>query len=255
MGTNEETRAALRQKARGGRSVGIVDRAKRMARPVVSAVATRISPVRWKKFNELRYWKQRKRVEGVFSNDYYKHFYTAHFGLEDSYYSGKVILDIGCGPRGSLEWASMAARRIGLDPLAEEYLRLGADKHRMEYMCSPAENMPIGDGECDAVFSFNSLDHVDDVDRTLKEIKRITRPGGIFLLIADVNYAPTDWEPHELTPKRVVEFLRPEFVCEELDVYGASARGAYEAILAGKRLPNPQDTREPGGMSARFVRA
>ena len=60
-----------------------------------------VPPVRWKEFNELNYWKQRKKAEGILSNSHYKHFYTTHFGLEDSYYNNKIILDIGCGPRGS----------------------------------------------------------------------------------------------------------------------------------------------------------
>ena len=124
-----------------------------------------------------------KKEEGVLPRDHYRYFYVAHFGLDDAYYRDKVILDIGCGPCGSLEWASMASRRIGLDPLAREYLQLGANLHKMEYIDSPAENIPMKDAECDAVFSFNSLDHVENVDLTVKEIKRVTRPRGIFLLL------------------------------------------------------------------------
>jgi ubiquinone/menaquinone biosynthesis C-methylase UbiE len=222
--------------------------------PFILSVARKLSPIRWKEFNELSYWKQRGKTEGILLNSHYKHFYTVHFGLEDSYYDKKIILDIGCGPRGSLEWASMASRRIGLDPLADEYLRLGANQHQMEYVCSPSEDIPMEDAECDAVFSFNSLDHVERVDQTLGEIKRITRPGGIFLLLVEVNHPPTDCEPHELTPKKIVECLKPEFLCESLQVYRPIAEGLYDSILAGEKLPNPETTKEIGYMSARFVR-
>jgi len=57
-----------------------------------------------------------------------------------------VALDIGCGPRGSLEWADMTKERYGLDPLANEYLKLGADKHKMKYVASGAEKIPFEDG-------------------------------------------------------------------------------------------------------------
>ncbi len=136
--------------------------------------------IKEKRFNELIYWSQRKKAETVLSNRHYKYFYTTHFGLDETYYKNKIILDVGCGPRGSLEWASMAMRRIGLDPLADEYLKLGADQHKMEYICSPSENIPVNNAECDAVFSFNSLDHVENVEKTLDEIKRITRPAEFF---------------------------------------------------------------------------
>jgi len=188
------------------------------------------------------------------SNDHYLHFYTSHFGMEASYYANKVILDIGCGPRGSLEWADMASRRIGLDPLAKEYLKLGAKHHQMQYMDAPSEHIPLQDGECDAVFSFNSLDHVEDIELTIKEIKRITRPGGIFLLLVEVNHPPTDTEPHELKPQTIVKSLSPEFECEILQVYKPVFYGMYQSILADNKIPNPENTREIGYLSAKFTR-
>jgi ubiquinone/menaquinone biosynthesis C-methylase UbiE len=227
---------------------------KRLVRDLTSRIVRRFSPVRWKESNEMRYWKGRKKAEGVLSNKHYEHFYTTHFGLDASYYKDMVILDIGCGPRGSLEWASMASRRIGLDPLAKEYLRLGANHHRMEYMDAPSEKIPLQDAECDAVFAFNSLDHVEDVDETLREIKRVTRPGGIFLLLVEVNHPPTACEPHELTPRTLVGSLKPEFDCESLHVYKPAVHGMYQSIHADEKLPQPEETREIGYLSAKFIR-
>lgn len=221
---------------------------------VVSITAASVAPVRWKEYNALRYWKKRKKAEGGLSNQHYKYFYTTQFVLDESYYKNKILLDIGCGPRGSLEWAYMAHRRIGLDPLANEYLRIGANQHKMEYIASSAENIPLKDAECDAVFSFNSLDHVFDVGETLKEIKRITRPGGLFLLLVEVNHPSTSTEPHTLTPEKIVTSLKPEFACETLQVYKPVAQGMYASILANEKIPNPEVTTEIGYMSARFVR-
>lgn len=225
---------------------------KSLWRHVIAGVAIKVAPVSWKEFNELAYWKQRKKAEGELSNDHYKYFYTAHFGLDDSDYQGKTILDIGCGPRGSLEWASMASRRIGLDPLAKEYIRLGAGRHKMEYISSSAENIPMKDAECDVVISFNSLDHVENVEHVLAEIKRVTRPGGLFLLLVEVNHPPTYCEPHKLEPGKLVEQLKPELLCEELQVYMPSSEGMYQSIFTGNRLDDPANTKEVGYMSARF---
>jgi ubiquinone/menaquinone biosynthesis C-methylase UbiE len=198
---------------------------------------------RSKEFAEVAYWNKIKRKEGKLSNQHYKYFYTTHFGLNAAYYHNKTILDIGCGPRGSLEWASMASRRFGLDPLAKEYLKLGADQHQMEYIDSPSENIPLKDAECDAVFSFNSLDHVDDVEQTLKEIKRITRPGGIFLLLVEVNHPPTACEPHQLTPRMLIESLKTEFICESVQAY--SPTDPLPDIYAHHSLNTHKHTREP----------
>ncbi len=232
----------------------MLDKIGNLAREFASLVFRKFSPIRWKESSELRYWKGRKQSEGVLSNEHYEYFYTTHFGLDAEFYNNKVLLDIGCGPRGSLEWASMAARRIGLDPLAKEYLQLGTSRHRMEYMDAPSEKIPMADATCDAVFSFNSLDHVEDVDQTLREIKRVTRPGGIFLLLVEVNHLPTACEPHTLTPKKVLDTLEPEFNCESLRVYQPVVPGMYDSIRANHPFPHPQETREIGYLSAKFTR-
>lgn len=221
---------------------------------IIQYVLRTIFPVRWKEFNELGYWEKRKKEEGELSNRHYEYFYTHYFGIDRSFYDGKVILDIGCGPRGSLEWASMAERRMGLDPLANEYGELGANKHQMEYIGAPSEQIPLKDSECDAVFSFNSLDHVLDVNQSIKEIKRVTRPGGIFLLLVEVNHPPTACEPHEITPKLLIDAFGPEFASESVQVSKPVSGGMYQSLRKGVKLPNPEETLELGFFSAKFTR-
>ncbi len=215
---------------------------------------SRLFPVRWKEYNELAYWKERKAEEGELSNDHYREFYTDHFGLDADFYAGKVIMDIGCGPRGSLTWATTAKRRIGLDPLAEEYLKLGADRHDMEYIASGSEHMPLEDGACDVIFSFNSLDHVENVEASLAEVKRCVKGGGMFLLLVEVNHQPTACEPHTLTPAGLVDALTPEFAVSEVQIYRETAAGMYQSIRQKNTIPNPMQYSGEGYFSAKFTR-
>jgi ubiquinone/menaquinone biosynthesis C-methylase UbiE len=97
------------------------------------------------------------------------------YGINREDYRGKRVLDIGCGPLGSLEWADMTAQRVGLDPLVPRYLKMGSSKHKMEYVASGSENIPFPDGYFDFVTSLNSLDHVDNLDLTIHEIKRVVK--------------------------------------------------------------------------------
>lgn len=226
-----------------------------LAKSIAGAIRARLSSTMRKEYYELRYWRNRREQEGVLSNAHYEPFYTRHFGFEPSFYTGKVILDIGCGPRGSLEWASNAARRIGVDPLAEEYLKLGASEHGMEYIAAPSESIPLPDGACDAVFSFNSLDHVEDFDKTVREIKRITKPGGVFLLLVEVNHPPTTCEPHLLTPGRLLSSFEPEFKCVNLRAYEPIGKtGIYNSIDENMIIPDPRSTTRIAYLSAHFVR-
>jgi SAM-dependent methyltransferase len=149
-----------------------------------------------KPMHELSFWQGvARRENGSLKNDHYEWFYTSYFSLTVEDYKDSRILDIGCGPRGSLEWAEVARERVGLDPLVNQYRKLGIDQHKMTYVNSGSENIPFADGYFDIVTSFNSLDHVDDLGKAISEIGRVTALGGLLLLISDVNHDPTPTEP------------------------------------------------------------
>ncbi len=178
---------------------------------------------------ELAYWRERLEVEGELGAGHYERAYTSSFGLDPSFYAGRAVLDVGCGPRGSLEWASEASRRVGLDPLAGRYRELGTDRHAMQYVEAQAETMPFEPESFDVVSSFNSLDHVDDLDAAAAEIVRVLRPGGTFLLITDLGHDATVLEPQEFSWEVTQAFAPPLLPVEErrLEKLGS---GVYESV-------------------------
>lgn len=200
----------------------------------------------------MDYWRKRRDSEGELSADHYVHFYTSHFDITTDEYEGKVIADIGCGPRGSLEWADMAKRRIGIDPLADQYATLRSTKHKMEYICAGSEEIPLETDCCDAVFSFNSLDHVDSVEKAVREIKRLTKPGGLFLLIIDVNHTPNACEPHRLSPQKLVDLLAPEFSLLTCENFVPTQTNCYQSILNGKTFEDKFQDSQEGFFTAKF---
>jgi len=105
------------------------------------------------------------------------------------------VLDVGCGPRGSLEWAHDAGRRVGADPLAARYAKLHSEPQGMEYVAARAESLPFPDASFDIVGCFNALDHVEDVDRVIVELVRVLAPGGDLLVVVDIGHDATELEP------------------------------------------------------------
>jgi ubiquinone/menaquinone biosynthesis C-methylase UbiE len=203
--------------------------------------------------HELEYWKGKKATEGQLANDHYSQFYTSHFGLSASDYAGKRILDIGCGPRGSLEWADMTAERVGLDPLADEYLKLGAKNHKMSYVAAPSEKIPFPDGHFDVVCSFNSLDHVDDLPTTINEIIRVLRPGGLFLLLTEVNHDPTDCEP-QVFSWDIVKLFTPKLQLLTERHFERKTQGMYQSILQDITYDHANPEKRYGILSAKFMK-
>jgi SAM-dependent methyltransferase len=144
-------------------------------------------------------------------NGHYRHFYTEFFGLSPEDYRDKSIIDIGCGPLGSLEWADGAHERIGLDALAHKYRSLGIERHQMRYVDAPAESIPFPARHFDFVTCFNALDHVDDLVGVLAEISRVLKKDGTFLLIVATNHKRTVTEPVSIAEPELKSLLEIGF--------------------------------------------
>jgi ubiquinone/menaquinone biosynthesis C-methylase UbiE len=188
-----------------------------------------------KEFFELAYWKGVRILKGKLSHDHYEFFFTEYFGISSSYYQDKVILDIGCGPRGSLEWAHMTKKRIGLDPLADKYMKMGADKHKMEYVKAYVEHMPFPDDHFDVITSFNSLDHVADLQQACQEIIRVLKPGGRFLLAVDIHQYPTLTEPQTISWELIEKYFISLRIIQKRRLEIVAKHKIYENLRQAKR--------------------
>jgi SAM-dependent methyltransferase len=218
-----------------------------------SRVEARLLPLRHKERYEIAYWRSRLSAEGQLTNDHYLHSYTLAFDLKPSFYAGKRILDIGCGPRGSLEWADMAAERVGLDPLVPEYLKMGAQHHKMTYVAASSDAIPFAAGHFDVVCSLNSLDHVADLEKTVAEIKRVVRSGGLFLLITEVNHPPTATEPINL-PWSISESFMDAFNLLDEKRYEIGNHNIYGQIFRNARFDESDRVDRPGILLSKFER-
>ena len=229
------------------------------AKLAVNAALAALPPVarnRFKRYHELRYWRgvtrpiRGDRAKLEHERAHYEHFFTAFFGLTRDDYAGLALLDIGCGPCGSLEWAAGARERVGLDPLAGEYRKLAHDDQAMSYCAAPSEAIPFADGHFDAVSAFNCLDHVDDVAATVREIKRVTAAKGRVLLIVETGHVPTPTEPHRLD-ESVVDLFAPEFKVVSTRSFGVRAdHNLYASLKNGV----PSEPGKPGIFCARLER-
>ncbi len=199
---------------------------------------------------EMKYWISRLEKEGYDkmvqkrANEY-RRMSTTKFNLSESFYNDKRVADIGPGPRGSLEWADMTKLRVGIDPISNQYMSLGVIKQKMSYVTASASNIPFPDGYFDVVQSFNALDHVADIDSSIKEIQRVIKPDGLFLLIVDVNHKPTPCEPITLGWDIIDKFTELKLL--KINKYEKYAPQStyYKKLMAEGRAPEVHHSSQP----------
>jgi SAM-dependent methyltransferase len=120
------------------------------------------------------------------------------------YFEGKVVVELGPGPLGFPD-ACPARISIGVDPLADRYAQheLLLPGSPALYLSSRAEELPLLSGSADVVVARDTLDYVDDPEQVLAEARRILCPGGMLILLFDVDHIPNASQPNALTIERV----------------------------------------------------
>jgi ubiquinone/menaquinone biosynthesis C-methylase UbiE len=122
-----------------------------------------------------------------------------YFWAKEEIRRGRRILEVGCGSGAVLqEWASAADAPHGLDlsrsRLREAKLHLAA----VSFTQADARALPYAADVFDLVFCHYFLLWVPDPLQALREMRRVTRPGGFILALAEPDYSARIEEPLEL---------------------------------------------------------
>ncbi|PJE65270.1 class I SAM-dependent methyltransferase, partial [Candidatus Saccharibacteria bacterium CG10_big_fil_rev_8_21_14_0_10_47_8] len=129
----------------------------------------------------------------------------------------KVVLDIACGSGyGSSILARQAARVMGVD-LSEpaiEYAQQNYGAANIGFRVGDATDIPIGDESVDVVVSFETIEHIPDYKKFLKEVRRVLKAEGLFIVSTpnDKEFPEgADFHAHEFKQEELEALLRQHF--------------------------------------------
>jgi malonyl-CoA O-methyltransferase len=118
----------------------------------------------------------------------------AMLGLMPDTLHGQAVLDVGCGSGRYMLHALRrgAARVIGVDLSLPMLLRAGAEladwqaTAGIDLVQGSLDALPVPDARANLTLCGLVVGHLDDLRRSLAELRRVTRPGGT-LLCSDVH--------------------------------------------------------------------
>lgn len=126
---------------------------------------------------------------------------------------GRHVLDLGCA--GGFMAEALAARGAlvtGLDPAAEAVAAATAQSRAtgsgIDYVVGVGEQLPFSAAAFDIVVSVDVLEHVQDLAAVIGQVRRVLRPGGLFLFDT-INRNPLSALAVVTIAERVLRLLPP----------------------------------------------
>ena len=157
------------------------------------------------------------------------------------------VLDAGCGSGRTLEELSPYGDVYGieLDPGAADVARA---RGRGEVQIGRLEELPWEDGRFDLITCLDVIEHTPDDRVTLRELRRVSRPGG-FLLVTVPAYQGL-WSTHDVANHHYRRYSRSRLRAAARDagwgvVRMTSFNGLLLAPAAAVRLAERRRLREP----------
>jgi len=143
------------------------------------------------------------------------------YKIAEMFCENKTVLDIACGEGYGTNLLSKIAKTVaGVDidnqTIAEAKLKYTSPN--IEFAQGDTSNIPFPSSTFDAVVSFETIEHHDKHDEMIKEINRVLKPDGVFIISTPDKHVYTDlkgvknkFHIKELYKKEFVELIKRYF--------------------------------------------
>lgn len=156
---------------------------------------------------------------------------------------GRDVLDIACGEGyGTNILATTAKSVVGADISTEavEHAKSCYTDPRITFKVGSATDIPIPDASVDMVVSFETIEHLEDHDGMMQELRRVLRPNGL-LLISSPNKLEYSDKPGYLNQFHVRELYTDEFVAL-VSRYFSATQHFGQKLSAASLITRDDDT-------------
>lgn len=112
------------------------------------------------------------------------------------YCAGKDVIEIACGSGPGLGYLAGTARSLKAGDISPEILEIARQHYgeRIPLDVVDGQKMPYADNSADSILIFEALYYIADLTQFMREVKRVLRPGGSFL-VSTANKDLVDFQP------------------------------------------------------------
>ena len=140
--------------------------------------------------------------------------------------AGGTALDVACGAGYGTDLLAGPARYaigLDLDEAAIGFARKQYARPGLRYLVGDAQALPFAARSFDVVISFETIEHLPDIDRYLREVQRLLTPGGTYIVstpkVRRTTHRPKN--PHHTVEYSVEDFRRVlETHFADVELYG-----------------------------------
>jgi len=119
------------------------------------------------------------------------------------------VLDIGCGTGLILQGISGKSYAIGVD-FSPKALSFCEKRNLKNLVRGDVRDLPIAESSVDLVLALDLLEHIEDDERLMNEIRRILKPGGF--LLATVPAHQYLWSEHDEALHHYRRYSKTDFL-------------------------------------------
>lgn len=181
--------------------------------------------------------------------------------------SDDVILDVGCGGGINIKRMAQDAKKVyGIDysiesvNLSKEVNEKLINDGKVEIMKGNVKDLPFEDNTFDIVTAFETVYFWPDIEKCFGEVKRVLKPGGIFLIGMETN-GSDNWvmkfwkhfiDMEMYNDGEIKNFLKKNSY-NEIKVYLRDAKNKKEIIKSDDGEKRVDDDYDHISFSDRFV--
>lgn len=178
-------------------------------------------------------WLSENKMERMDANskslfsEYRKQFHLDRYRFASAFIEDKDVLDIACGTGyGSNEMLALgrpgSITGVDIDSGAVNYANnTYSNGGKIEFKQGSILDIPFEDNSFDVLISFETLEHVEDEKAQFSEIKRVLKPGGLYILSTPNQWGLTEFHVRDYDYRVLSKTLCEDF--ELVQVYNQNS--------------------------------